>query len=164
MFCSWDDKTLPTTWNFPPIYPETAETCPTYFCEMFVILSLRDRLICFCRSSWKKIACLHYGFEYFPHSATSAQLFQNSSSHTVCSSLELFSTINNLRIFWRIKIHRVSADMFCSWEVIFMRNFELRFPQELLQLPGFLVHAVVEYLFRKEFLVVWKQSPCCCFL
>ena len=93
----------------------------------------------FCRFCWNDSACspfpatyLPYAYGSLPPAAPSAQLFSQSlSSHTLCSCLEILSSINNLCTFWHSKIQQVSTYAFCSWDDIFTQIWNCNSPNNL---------------------------------
>ena len=119
--CSWHNKTSSTAGNFLPRFSERplkvgSENYSTRVVKKNCRKSLLDRLDCFADFCGNDSAST-------PFSAITTQLFSQSlSSHTLCSCLEIFSTITNICNFWYRKIQQVNTYAFCSWDDIFTQK------------------------------------------
>ena len=134
-FLLWDDKTSSTTGTFSP------RNCRKLLvpiivrhqqCEMFVEMSLRDRLVSSAVFFWNDSAGLFYVYGCHLLPATTTRLFtQNLSSHAFYTCLETSNTTNNLCNFYHSKRPQVSTHEFCSWNDVLVQNWRNGFRNKL---------------------------------
>ena len=78
-----------------------------------------------CWFCWNNSACT-------PFFATTIQLFsQISSSHTLCSCLEIVSTTNSICNFWQSNFQQVCTLAFCNWDDTFTEEWNCGSPNNL---------------------------------
>ena len=126
-------------WDFPPKISRNCHkrlvpkiTRHVYW-EMFVKMSLRDRLICFADFVGMTVFTLRFLLPpCYLSAAPFTQLFSQSlSSHTLCSCLDNLCTNNNLCNFWHRKFQQISTYAFCSWDDVFTQKWNCSSPNNL---------------------------------
>ena len=94
--------------------------------EMFLKMSLRDRLDCLVDSVSMILLCLLPLPNCF---------LQSFLSHILCSRLERLSTANNLCNLWCSNLQHVSTYACCCWDDIFTQKWNCSSPNNLCKSP-----------------------------
>ena len=81
-------------------------------------------------------------------------------SYTLNCPVESFSTIDDLRNFWRIKFQEINTDTFCSWDDIFTQYLKLFSTNNLSKCTESTSTLSTITSFNIESLLVLKQPSC----